>query len=163
MVVCIACTFNRIYGSNRLANPARGQLDRQGKLTFHCPRCSRLRLWFRETGSAAPFRVGMLIVDIQTESRGCSRDYSRFPRRRLHNIPSTSIGSVPTLTGDAIAYRWRSLPSVRRYRASIVLKVIQVTGAAFSGFTMDQVFIYASFSFSTPTTIGVMKKNISDA
>ena len=29
-----------------------------------------------------------------------------------------TIGSVPSLSGHAIAYRWRSLPRVRRYRAS---------------------------------------------
>ena len=29
-----------------------------------------------------------------------------------------AIGSVPSLSGHAIAYRWRSLPRVRRHRAS---------------------------------------------
>ena len=28
------------------------------------------------------------------------------------------IGSVPSLSGHAVAYRWRSLPRVRRHRAS---------------------------------------------
>ena len=32
--------------------------------------------------------------------------------------PPYAIGSVPTLSGHAIAYRWRSLPRVRRHRAS---------------------------------------------
>ena len=32
-------------------------------------------------------------------------------------IPSTTIGSVPRLSGHAIAYRWRSLPRVRRHSA----------------------------------------------
>ena len=32
--------------------------------------------------------------------------------------PPYAIGSVPSLSGHAIAYRWRSLPRVRRYRAS---------------------------------------------
>ena len=32
--------------------------------------------------------------------------------------PPYSIGSVPSLSGHAIAYRWRSLPRVRRHRAS---------------------------------------------
>ena len=31
--------------------------------------------------------------------------------------PSYAIGSVPSLSGHAIAYRWRSLPRVRGYRA----------------------------------------------
>ena len=32
--------------------------------------------------------------------------------------PPYAIGSVPSLSGHAIAYRWRSLPRVRRYRVS---------------------------------------------
>ena len=32
--------------------------------------------------------------------------------------PPYAIGSVPSLSGHAIAYRWRSLPRVRRRRAS---------------------------------------------
>ena len=31
--------------------------------------------------------------------------------------PPYAIGSVPSLSGHAIAYRWRSLPRVRRHRA----------------------------------------------
>ena len=39
------------------------------------------------------------------------RDSSRVPRRRsfLHFRPLYAIGSVPSLSGHAIAYRWRSL------------------------------------------------------
>ena len=37
----------------KVANPARGHL-------FPCPR-SRLRIWSRETGSAVPSRVNLLI------------------------------------------------------------------------------------------------------
>ena len=59
-------------------------------------------------------------------------------RGSVHFITSpTAIGSVPSLSGHAIAYRRLSLPRVRRQRASI-LKVVPVTGAAFSGITMDQ-------------------------
>ena len=32
--------------------------------------------------------------------------------------PPYTIGSVPSLSGHTIAYRWRSLPRVRRHRAS---------------------------------------------
>ena len=32
--------------------------------------------------------------------------------------PPYAIGSVPSLSGHAIAYRWRSLPRVRQHRAS---------------------------------------------
>ena len=32
--------------------------------------------------------------------------------------PPYAIGSVPSLSGNAVAYQWRSLPRVRRHRAS---------------------------------------------
>ena len=41
-----------------VANPARGQLT--GKMNIPCPR-SRLRIWSRETGSAVPSCVSLLI------------------------------------------------------------------------------------------------------
>ena len=47
-------------------------------------------------------------------------------------LPAHTIGSVPSLSGHVIAYRWRSLPRVRWHRASIVLTVVRVTGAAFA-------------------------------
>ena len=39
-------------------------------------------------------------------------------RGGVHMKPPYAIGSVPSLSGHAIAYRWRSLPRVRRQRAS---------------------------------------------
>ena len=42
----------------KVANPARGQLNR--KITFPCLRAC-LRIWSRETGSAVPSRVSLLI------------------------------------------------------------------------------------------------------
>ena len=35
--------------------------------------------------------------------------------------PPYAIGSVPSLSGHAIAYRWRSLPRVRRHSSERVL------------------------------------------
>ena len=48
------------------------------------------------------------------------RDSSRLPRRRpfIYLKPPYAIGSVPSSSGHANAYRWRSLPRVRRHRAS---------------------------------------------
>ena len=43
-----------------------------------------------------------------------------------------AIESVPSLSGRAIAYRWRLLPRVCRHRASKPRKVVPVTGAAFA-------------------------------
>ena len=48
------------------------------------------------------------------------RDSSRIPRRRpfAYLKPPYANGSVPSLSSHAIADRWRSLPRVRRHRAS---------------------------------------------
>ena len=54
----------------------------------------------------------------QAKSGAYLRDSSRIPRRRPFMKPPYAIGSVPSLSGHAIAYRWRSLPRVRRHRAS---------------------------------------------
>ena len=56
----------------------------------------------------------------QAESGACLRDSSRVPRRRsfIYLKPPYAIGSVPSLSGRAIAYRWRSLPRVHRHRVS---------------------------------------------
>ena len=55
----------------------------------------------------------------QAESGAYLRDSSRVPRRRPFMKPPYAIGSVPSLSGQhAIAFRWCSLPRVRRHRAS---------------------------------------------
>ena len=56
----------------------------------------------------------------QAESGAYLRDFSRVPRRRpfIYLKPPYTIGSVPSLSGHALTYRWRSLPKVRRHRAS---------------------------------------------
>ena len=55
----------------------------------------------------------------QAESGAYLWDSSRVPRRRPFMKPPYAIGSVPRVSGHhAIAYRWRSLPNVRRHKAS---------------------------------------------
>ena len=54
----------------------------------------------------------------QAESGAYLRDSSRVTRRRPFMKPPYAIGSVPSLSGHAVAYRWRSLPRVRRHKAS---------------------------------------------
>ena len=60
------------------------------------------------------------ILHTQTESGADLRDSSRVPRRGPFILlkPPYAIGSVPSLSGHAIAYRWSSLPRVRWHRAS---------------------------------------------
>ena len=56
----------------------------------------------------------------QAESGAYLRDSSRLPRRRpfIYLKPPYVIASVPSLSGHATAYGWRSLPRVRWHRAS---------------------------------------------
>ena len=56
----------------------------------------------------------------QAESGAYLQDSSRVPRRRpfIYIKPPYANGSVPSLSGHIIAYRWRSLPRVRRHRSS---------------------------------------------
>ena len=54
----------------------------------------------------------------QAESGADLWNSSRVPRRRPFMKPPYDIGSVPSLSGHAIAYRRHSLPRVRRHRAS---------------------------------------------
>ena len=98
-----------------VANPACIELKRENEY-FPCPR-SRLRIWSRETGSAVPPRVSPLILHTRAEFGAYSRDFYRFPRRLPLFILSIAIGPVPSVSGHAIAYRWRSLPRGRRRRA----------------------------------------------
>ena len=56
-------------------------------------------------------------------------------------MPPIAIGLVPSLSGHAIAYRRRSLPTV--------LKVVPATGAAFSGYHHGPINV--RLSFPTPT------------
>ena len=70
-----------------------------------------------ELGSPVPRQPAHL----HTQASGAYlRDSSRFPRRRplLYLKAPYAIRSVPSLSGHAIEYRWRSLPRVRRHRAS---------------------------------------------
>ena len=103
---------------SKVANPARGQLNRENE---HSRPRTCLRIRSREMGSAVPSRVSLLILHTQAESGAYLRDSSRVPRRRpfISIKPPHAIGSsVPSLSGHAIAYRWCSLPRVRRPRAS---------------------------------------------
>ena len=81
---------------------------------FPCPR-SRLRIWYRETGSAVPSRVSLLISTLRLN---LVLAYGIPPEFRGGVYLYVSIGSVPSLSGQAIAYQWRSLPRDRRHRAS---------------------------------------------
>ena len=100
----------------KVANPARGQLNSENNIP-PSP-CVPESLVSRD-GFSRPVPRLPAHLHTQAESGAYLRDSSRVPRRRpLFMKPPYAIGSVPSLSGHAIAYRWRSLPRVRRHRAS---------------------------------------------
>ena len=123
----------------KVANPVYGQLNRE---KIPCPR-SRLRIWFpRQVWlyrllSACSFSILTLNLvlthGIPPEFRGGVHIFLPAPH---------TIGSVPSLSGHAIAYRLRSLPRVRWHRAS------SPQGTLSSGcclyITMDQMLLGSS-------------------
>ena len=77
MYTCIVITYSRVQINRKVPNLVHGQLDRGN---FPCP-CSRLIIWFRETGLAVSSRVSLLILYTNAESGAYSRGSSRCPRR----------------------------------------------------------------------------------
>ena len=99
----------------KVVNPARGQLNRKNNIPLSP--CVPENLVSRD-GFSRPVPRQPAHLHTQTESGAYLRDSSRVPRRRPFMKPPYAIGSVSSLSGHAIAYRWRSLPRVRRHRAS---------------------------------------------
>ena len=100
---------------DKVANPARDQLNRENNIPLSP--CVPVNL-VPQDGFSLPVPRQPAHLHTQAESGAYLRDSSRFPRRRPFMKPPYAIGSVPSLSGHAIAYRWRSLPRVRRHRAS---------------------------------------------
>ena len=111
----------------------------------------RQRIWSRDTDSAVPSLVSLLILHTRAESGAYSWDFSRFWRRRPLYICTANrhIGPVTSLSGHANAYRWRSLPSVRRHRASSSLQGSPSKRCFLSTFQHGPVNM--CLSFLTPT------------
>ena len=99
----------------KVANPARGQLNRENKYPPVPVRAGEFGL---ASGFSRPGPRQPAHLHTQAKYGAYLRDSSRVPRRRPFMKPPYAIGSVPSLSGHAIAYRWRSLPRVRRHRAS---------------------------------------------
>ena len=101
----------------KVANPARGQLNRKNgySLSPFAPESLASRDGF---GSLVPRQPAHLRTP--AESGAYLRDSSRVPRRRPFTYlkPPYAIGPVPSLSGHAFVYLWRSLPRVRRHKAT---------------------------------------------
>ena len=65
--VCMVITDSKSMDQpGKVADPARGQLNRENDYFPVCPR-SRLRIWSRETGSAVPSRASLVISITQAD------------------------------------------------------------------------------------------------
>ena len=88
----------------KVANPARGQLNRENNIPLSP--CVPENVVSRD-GFSRPVPRQPAHLHTQAESGAYLRGSSRVPRRRPFMKPPYAIGSVPSLSGHAIAYRWR--------------------------------------------------------
>ena len=101
-----------------VAIPACGQLNRKNNISLFPFAPKNL---VSRDGFGRPVPRQPAHLHTQAESSAYLRDFPRVPRRRpyiyvfYHHY---AIGPVPSLSGHAVAYRWRSLPRVRRHRSS---------------------------------------------
>ena len=116
MYVCMVITYSRVW-INRVRLPILLVVSSTGKMNIPLSPCVHENLVSRD-GFSRPVPRQPAHLHTQPESGAYLRDYSRVPRRRPFMKPPYAIGSVPSLSGHAIVYRWRSLPRVRRHRAS---------------------------------------------
>ena len=137
------------YQPGKVAKPARDQLSKEKKNSHRSPSAPENLVSRDGPGSPVPRQPAHLYI--QAESSAYLRDYSRFPRRRplLHLKPSCAIGSVPSLSVHAIAYRWRSLQRVHRHRSS--KPQCSSSNGCYLCITMDQL-ICAFLSHTGPST-----------
>ena len=133
----------------KVAKPARGQLHRKNEyfpvpvLAWEFGLARRVRPSCPASAcSFSALRLNLVLT------HGIPPDF----RNGVHlYIPPTATGSVPSLSGHEMAYRWRSLSRVRRHRASS-LQVRSINGCYL--FRYHHGPIDVRFSFPT-LTIGM--------
>ena len=130
------------YGSTEYiaASYARGQLNREN-ISIPVPVRAReigLARWVRPShpASAASFSTLRLNVVLTHGIPPAFRDGVHINYKL-----STAIGTVPSLSGHAIAYRWRSVRRVRRHRASSPQDSSSERCCLFRLITMDHFFV----------------------
>ena len=146
------------YGSTGLGCQSCSWSAQQGKLIFPCPRM-RLKVWSRETGSAVPSRVSLLILHTQAELGAYSRSFSRFLRWRPfislnRHTPSgqSRVNRVTQLRTDGVHCRESAGTA-----PPVVLKVVSVTGVTIFQVTMDQSMCVSLFHTYYWYEVGMLK------
>ena len=112
--VCIVITYSRVW-INRVRLPILLVVSRTGKMNIPLSQYVPENL-VSQDGFSRPVPRQPAHLHTQARSGAYLRDSSPVPRRRplIYMKPPYAIGS----SGHANAYRWRSLPRVRRHRAS---------------------------------------------
>ena len=87
----------------KVTNPGRGQLNKENNIPLSP--CVPENLVSRD-GFSRPVPRQPAHLHTQAESGAYLRNSSRVPRRRPFMKPPYAIGSVPSLSGHANAYRW---------------------------------------------------------
>ena len=116
MYVCMVITYSRVC-INRLRLPILLVVSWTGKMNIPLSPYAPENLVSRD-GFSRPVPRQPARLHTQAESGAYLRDSSRVPRPFIYFKPPYAMGSVPSLSGHEIAYRWRLLPRVRRHRAS---------------------------------------------
>ena len=118
MYVCMVTQIARVW-INRVRLPILYVVSLTGKINTSLSAFAPDNLVSRD-GFGSPVPRQPAHLHTQAESGAYFRDSSGVPRRCpfIYSKPPYAIGSVPSLSGHAIAYRWRSLPRVHRRRAS---------------------------------------------
>ena len=131
-----------------VANPARGQLNSKNCF-FPCPR-SPLRNWSREAGSTTLYCFSPLIFTLRLNLIGWCLLMGFLPLSAAASIYTVSHHGV---SSELIGSR-NCEPTAFHCQEStgtwpVVLKVVPVMSAAFSGFTMNLFFMRLPFPTST--------------
>ena len=118
MYVCMVITYSKCKDQpGEVANPARGQLNREHEYLPIPVRARAFglarRVWQSRPASAclSPYSGGIWYLPTGFPPSSAVASICLFK-------PPNAIESVPSLSGHAIAYRWRSLRRVHRHRAS---------------------------------------------
>ena len=108
----------RVY-INRVRLPFLHVASRTGKMNISLSAFAPENFVSRD-GFGGPTPRQSAHLHTQAEYGAYLSDSSRVPRQRpfIYFKPPYAIGSIPCSSGHAIAYRWRSLPRVRRHGAS---------------------------------------------
>ena len=106
---------------NRIRLPILLVVSRTGKMNISLSALFAPENLVSRDGFGSPVPRQLAHLHTKAEPGAYLRDSSRVPWRRpfLYLKPPYAIGSVTSLSGHVIAYRWRSLPSrVLWHRAS---------------------------------------------